>query len=481
MMEHPGNRPASRSGASSVPAKQPPRAAGLPLLGVLPQLLRDPLRSVARIAYAHRGEVVALPLGPLSVYLLTRPEQITHALNEHWRRYQKGRGGFWKVLRRVLGESLVTVDGDAWVKSRRLLQPLFSARNLEALSEQMTATIAATYDQLEARAASGKPLAIEDEMTVLTQNVVLETIFGASIHRAEAESLGAALLDALVALNQRVFLFFLPERLPLPGELRFRSAITRLNDAMLRFMRKWQSGEQKGDRPRKDLLSLLLNAREGETSEPLPEQRIRDELITLFVAGNETTALAMTWTLYLLDRHPEVLARLRAEIDEVLGTRRPRYEDLKRLTYTKSVLLESLRLYPPAWLLPRLCAEADEIDGYAIPAGAPVLINIFAFHRDPTLWPNPDAFDPDRFKPGVEPPRGAFFPFGGGPRLCIGDQFALMEGQFALAMFLQRFTAHLEPGPPIEPVAMLSLRPGTAVRMRCSPRTAPASAGPAPR
>jgi cytochrome P450 len=217
----------------------------------------------------------------------------------------------------------------------------------------------------------------------------------------------------------------------------------------------------------KDLLSLLLDARDPETDEPMSDRQIRDELVTLFIAGNETAALTMTWLMYLLDRHPDAQAKVRAEAAEVLGGRIPSYDDLPRLKYSKMVIQEALRLYPPSWMLPRVAVAEDEIDGYRIPAGATLLVSQYLMHRDPALWDRPEVFDPERFRPekAEKRPRYAFMPFGVGPRFCIGDQFAIMEAQLLLAMMVQRFRARLQPGTRVEAKAMSTLRPRNGMPM----------------
>jgi cytochrome P450 len=403
-----------------------------------------------------------MPFGPVDIYLVTRPEHVGHVLLDNWRNYPKG-DAMWRPLRRLLGQGLVTSDGDLWVKNRRLLQPLFAPKHLAALSATMVSVLERSLDALSRRIKPGAPLNIENELAVITQNVVLETVFGASIERGEAERLTTALIQSFRQMNLRMFLFFLPDHLPLPGEGAIKRAVLTFDEAMFRLVRERRST---GER-RKDLLSLLLDARDPETGEPMSDRQIRDELVTLFIAGNETTALTMTWLLYLLDKNPEAEAKVRAEAAEVLGRRLPTYEDLPQLKYSKMVVQETLRLYPPSWMIPRVAVAEDEVDGYRIPAGATVIVSQYLMHRDPTQWDRPEAFDPERFRPEVAStrPRYTYMPFGGGPRLCIGDQFAIMETQLLLAMFVQRFRARLAPGARVEAKAMATLRPRNGMPM----------------
>jgi cytochrome P450 len=331
----------------------------------------------------------------------------------------------------------------------------------------MVSVIDRSLDALKQRARSGAELAIDKEMAVVTQNVVVETVFGAKLELGEADRLTTALVEAFRQVNIRMFLFFLPAWLPLPGEKAFRSAILTLDESMSRLL----SGRRASGERRKDLLSLLLDARDPDTGEAVSDRQLRDELITLFIAGNETTAITMTWAMYLLGRHPDIEAKVRAEVKEVLGDRLPNFEDLPRLRYTKMVIQEALRLYPTSWILPRLAAADDEVGGYQIPKGATVIVSQYIMHHHPSLWPNPEVFDPERFTPeNLEGrPRHAFMPFGAGPRLCIGDQFAIMEAQFILAMMTQRFRARLAPGARGEHKAVTTLRPKSGMPMFLDP------------
>ena len=453
--------------AAATPTRAPVSARGLPLIGVLPAVVKSPLASLTRIAHEHSGAVVTLPFGPVKVYMPTRPHQVAHVLHDRWKSYPKGRGGMWKQIRRLFGDSLVTLDGESWVKDRRLLQPIFSRQNLDALAGEMIESITASLDALEPRARQGAPLAINKEMATLTEDVVLRALFGVTLDRAEAEELRASLMQAFEVTMKQLFLFFLPRQIPLPGELAFRRGLRRLDAALLGLLRRRRTSPGTS----KDLLSLLLDTRDQATSAPLADEHVRDEIVTMFFAGHESTALAQSWTLYLLARNPRIQEQLEAEVDAVLGRRKPTASDLPKLVYTRQVLDESLRLYPPGWLMPRVAAEADVIDGYPIPAGAFVAINLYALHRDPATWDRPASFEPERFASGASRPRGQYIPFGAGPRLCIGDQFGLMKAQLALAMTVQRFRMRLAVDEPIEARGLGgSLQPATNMMMHVTPR-----------
>lgn len=455
-MAYPGSmQPQFVTASPSKIANRPvPRAAGFPLVGALPQVLRDPPRELMRIAQAHPRAIVRVPFGPVDTYLVTHPPHVEHVLQGNWRNYGKGKA-MWSVVRRMLGNGLIVAEGDAWVRARRLLQPLFGQKHLASLANLMVGTIDRS---LRVLADAPGPVDMEREMCVLAQNVVLEAIFGVSVEREETANLATAFAVALREINLRLFVSVISERLPLPGEEALRRALLTMDAAMERILRERQEKPQEN---RKDLLALLLAARDPETGEPMADREIRDELLTLWAAGNETTATAMTWVCHVLDKYPEVDARFRAEVTEVLGDRLPTYDDLARMPYGKMVIQEAMRLYPPSWILPRQSIEPDVIDGYFVPGGSTILMSQYIMHRDPAYWENPEVFDPERFTPEriERRHRCAFMPFGTGPRICLGMAFSLMEAQLALSMIVQRFRPRLVPGHEPLPISISTLRP----------------------
>jgi cytochrome P450 len=293
--------------------------------------------------------------------------------------------------------------------------------------------------------------------------VILETMFGKGIDRHETDRLGAELRVAFKAMNLRSFLYFLPEWFPLPGDGRYRAAISTIDEAMFRLVRARRASGADRD----DLLSLLLRARDDEKGDGMDDRQLRDELVTMFAAGQDTTANTMTWLWYTLDRHPDVERRLRAEVEGVLGNRRPTFDDVARLVYTKQVIQEVMRLYPPAWMFARFADGDAVIGGHRIPSGAVLLLSPFVTHRDPGLWPDPDRFDPERFTPerSAGRPRYAYYPFGGGPRQCIGNHFAMMEAQLIAAMMVQRLRPKLVSRQPVSPSSVGTLKPRNGIRM----------------
>ena len=296
-------------------------------------------------------------------------------------------------------------------------------------------------------------------MMRLTLRIVGETLLGYDPSR-DADEVGDALAHLLAIVNERTtrVIFFARPRLPTPENLRLRRAVGTLDEIVLRIIaerRKSRGG---------DLLSMLMEARDAETGEAMDDRQLRDEAMTIFLAGHETTANALAWTWLLLSRYPAARRELRAELSEVLGGRSPTADDLPRLRFTRMLLEESMRLYPPAWIIARSAGGADEIGGYEIPAGSIVFVSPYIVHRHPRFWEDPEGFDPHRFE--KEPPRGAYFPFGGGPRACIGNGFAMMEAQLVLATVAQRVTFELVPGHPVELEPSITLRPRHGLAMQ---------------
>lgn len=438
------------------------RTQRYPLVGQLPQILVDPLRCVASAARARPGEVAVLRVGPYPIYVVSHPDHVQRVLTDSGRIFSK-RGSMWEPLRRLFGAGILTSNGEPWLKSRRMTQPLFASRNLAALAEIMIDVVEESAEALEPPAARGVEVDMSAEMMRLTQRILVKTLFDTSALPGKSDEISDAILEAFRILSVRLFLFFLPSWVPMPGEAALARAIRTIDDGILRLLREHRA--RTGGRP--DLLSLLLGAVDVETQERMTDRQIRDELVTLLIAGTETTANTMTWLWYLLDRHPDVERRLRAEHAEVFGAARTTLPDLERLTYTKQVIQETLRLYPPGWMLPRAVHEEVTFGDTRIPEGSTVLVCPYATHHDPTLWKDPERFDPERFSPdeSASRPRYAYYPFGGGPRQCIGNQFAILEAQIIVAALARRFRFQLVPGRPVEPGVATTLKPRHGVQM----------------
>lgn len=432
---------------------------------------RDPLGLLERMARDY-GDVSAVRLGTRRVHLLNHPDLVKDVLvNEH-RRFHKGRG--LQLAKHLLGEGLLTSEGDFHRRQRRLAQPAFHQQRLAAYGEAMVEHAARTSERwarLSAQTATAPILDIHQESMRLTLGIAGKTLFGAEVED-EAEQIGRAIATGIELFQSFTSLPFasLLERLPLPSTRRFVKARERLDATIYRLIAaRRATAEDRGD-----LLSMLLLAQDEEGSGGMSDAQVRDEAMTIFLAGHETTANALTWTWYLLSRHPEVEARLHAELDQVLRGRRAEVEDMAHLVYTRRVLAESLRLYPPAWVIGRRAIVDYEAAGYRVPKGSIVLLSPWVMHRDPRFFPDPDRFDPDRWTDEARAarPRFAYFPFGAGPRICLGEQFAWMEGVLVLATLARRWRPRLAPGPPVVLQPSITLRPFGGMRMILEPRSA---------
>ena len=409
------------------------------------------------------GDIALYRLGPLHVYQLNHPELVRQILVERPEKFHKAR-----LIKRAFGpfagEGLVTSDGALWKQQRKLMQPAFHHHQLAAYADVMVAHAASMMNSF----VDGEIRDIGAEMTKLTLGIVVKSLFGADLPR-EASEVSQSMLAILDAANQRLSsVLRVPSWIPTGRNLREMRALAEL-DAMLRILIRDRRGSGDGH---DDLLSVLLAAVDEDSGARMSDQQLRDEMMTLFLAGHETTANALTWTFYLLSRHPEVETRLVDELQRVLAGRVPSMNDLPELPYTDMVLREALRLYPPAPGLAREPIEDVTIGGYNVPKGSLISANTYAIQRDSRFFADPERYDPDRFVPGWEEriPRYAYLPFGAGPRVCIGSGFAMMEARLILAAVAQRYKLSLETDETIRPVQLVTLRPNRPVRMRLDRR-----------
>ena len=432
----------------------PPRFRGrMPLLRFL-RTLRD--SSVA----TYGEELFEEPIFERRVlwqrYLIVNvPQGIERVLLDNAGNYVKSR-----VARRLvepgIGRGLLTSEGEAWRRQRRIMAPYFDHRSLMSYAPVMTDAATAVLARWDGF-PDGAPLDISVEMMRLTLRIIARTMFS-----ADADDVGPIVEEAVgryqVEVRPGLFdLLNLPDWVPRPGTRNWFHIFDRLDQVIERMMRR----ERGAGGERKDLLARLLEARDAETGHGMAPREVRDQVVTIFMAGHETTALALTWTWYLLSQHPAEEAKFHAELDRVLGGREPRFEDLAELRYTRMVLEESMRLYPPAHTMSREALADDEIEGHRVAKGSVVSIVPWVIHRHRLLWDRPDVFDPERFAPdrGATRPRFAYIPFGGGPRICIGAGFAMTEALIILAMLGQRYRLRLAPGAAVEPVGLITLRP----------------------
>lgn len=417
---------------------------------------RDALGFMERLAREH-GDVAGARFGPRRVTLLSHPERVREVLVARHRDFIKSYA--LQRARVLLGEGLLTSEEPLHLRQRRLAQPAFHRERIAAYA----AVMVEHAERASASWSDGAEVDVAREMNRLTLKIAGETLFGADVG-GEAEQISGALTDAL-SLYKRITnpLGLLLDRLPTPGTLRMRRARERLDATIYRMVAERRaSGEDRGD-----LLSMLLLAQDEEgDGGGMSDLQLRDEALTLFLAGHETTANALSWTWYLLARSPEAEARLHQELDAVLGGRAPEPDDLRALPYTRAVLAESMRIFPPAYVVGREPVVDYEVEGYVAPAGSIVLMSPWVIHRDPRWWEEPLRFDPGRWTPGLEErlPRFAYFPFGGGPRKCIGEGFAWTEGVLVLAALARRWRVRLVPGHPVEMLPQITLRPRHGIR-----------------
>lgn len=443
-----------------------PSAGGHWLMGSWKELIEDPLGFHLRMAREH-GDVVRYRVGPFEAYFVNHPEGVQRILQENHRNYNKDTFDY-KVLKMAAGEGLLTSDGAFWLRQRRMIQPIFSRKRIDGFAALMVEQ----GEQLAARwlEQSGPDSCVDvaEDMMWLTLVIVGKALFQMELGE-EAQEIGSSfgmISEHLGTIDAQTFI---PKWLPVGRVARFRKALGTLDGIVYRMINRRRAELQtrkehpEGD----DLLSLLLLAVDPETGEKMDDKQVRDEAITLLVAGHETTANALAWTWYLLSEHPEVEARLHQELDTVLGGRAPTVADLQQLPYTLMVIEESMRLYPPAWLLSRKAVEADTICGMRIPAGANVTASPYVTQRHPDAWEDPERFWPERFSPEKSEGRDryAHFPFGGGPRLCIGRHFAMMEMHLVLAHLAQHFCLKLHPDAKVVPEPLITTRPKYGLKM----------------
>lgn len=435
--------------------KVPPGPRGFPLLGVLPGLWRDPLQCLLSAAREY-GDVVRLPIGPKKVYLVSHPDLVRYVLQEHHQNYVKA--PHYKSLRPIFGDGLITSDGEFWRRQRRLAQPAFQKKRRGFFSTVMTASTASMLERWRAAAGRGEPIDVTEEMIDLTKDILFKAMFGGDVSDHD-DRLSRALYQVEESINPVATAdpFQILNRLPTRRNRQLREALKTIDDFVYPLMAR----RRQEPRDDEDFLSMLLFARDEDTGEGMTDTQVRDEVVTILQAGHEPTSNALTWTFYLLSQSPAVAAALKAEVETVLGDRVPSLDDMGSLTRTMMVIHEALRLYPPGWVLARSPIEDDVIGGYRVPAGSVVVVSPYVTHRLASIWPNPEQFDPERFAPDQMKSRVpfSFFPFGGGPRLCAGAPFALVEMPLVVAMVVRAFRLELVPGQRADPRPLISLLP----------------------
>jgi cytochrome P450 len=448
--------------SESFPARRAPHLPGLPFVGNLFQLGRNPIDLFTEVA--ELGDVVSLKFAHARYFLVNDVETVHHVLVDNNRNYTKSPN--YKGLKLVLGEGLVTSEGEFWRRQRKLSQPAFHR-------DRVASFVSAMVDETDAMLRAwdervGDVIDVHAEMMKLTLRIVARTLFSTTVG-AEAAEIGEALGVAIRHANDYAEAVIKPPQwIPSPKNLHFKRSLKTLDALVFRIIDTRRRGESADVN---DLLALLMAA--TEEGRGMTDRQLRDEVMTIVMAGHETTANALVWTFYLLSKDPEIERRLRRDVQSGIGDRAPVAEDAPKLKYASMVINESMRLFPPVWAFERQAVHDDVVGGFRVPAKSMVAISPFLLHRNRAYWDNPEGFDPERFSPrGSEGrPKLAYLPFGGGPRQCIGMGFAMIEAQMLLARIVQRFRLELASSVRVDPEPVVTLRPRGGLRMRLRRQT----------
>ena len=450
------------------PAARPPEIKGSLILGVMPEFNRDALSFITRCR--DYGDVVRARFFYVPAYFIYNPDDIEYVLSTNAKNFIKSMSVRSNFFQRLIGNGLLTSEGEFWRRQRRLAQPAFHRQRISSYGDVMVEYAARMISDWQ----EGETHDIHRDMMRLTLEIVAKTLFNADVS-GDADRVGTILSEIVKPFaSQATLKWILDNRLPTPAHQRFNRLTKQIDDIVYRIIEERRaSGRDEGD-----LLSMLLQAQDEDGSQ-MTDKQLRDEVMTLFLAGHETTALTLSWAWYLLARNPEVEARFHAELDDVIGDRNPTVADLPRLQYTEAIVKESMRLYPPAYGVGRQAIDECEIGGYRIPAGSQIFAFSWVTHRDPRFFDEPERFWPERWTEefASRPPKYAYFPFGGGPRICIGNYFAMMEVILVLATIGRKFRLNLAAERPVGILPAMSLRPLGGIQVRTEARQPPFSQG----
>ncbi|KAA3663672.1 MAG: cytochrome P450 [Chloroflexi bacterium] len=432
----------------------------------LPSIMRDPLAYLMETAVLH-GDNISFNLPDEKARFINHPDLIQYVLQTNNRNYNKRTPQF-DTFKIVAGNGLLNSDGDTWLQRRRIAQPAFHRQRLAGMTGIMADEAAKLCQLWQTDPRYENPVDIEQEMLQLTLPILTKALFNLDVSGQEAE-LVHTIEDALNYVMFRAQ-FPIPtiSKWPLPVNRRYQQAMETINGMVYDLIKtRRHEGDDRGD-----VLSLFLATQDADSGKGMPDEAIRDELVTLIIAGYETAATGLTWLWYLLSQHPNIMSTLQAELDTALGKQGPTGDDLQKLPYLRGVVHEAWRLYPPSWVVSRAAIAADEIGGKPVEPGTLIIISPHVMHRNPEFWPEPERFDPKRFMEGRENGRHrfAYIPFGGGPRLCIGNHFAEMETMLIVATLAQHFTPTLISDYPVIPKPMVTIRPKGGMWMQVEKR-----------
>ena len=446
-----------------------PGPRGYPLIGMVPELFRHvSALPLLRDAWRSYGDAVRLPMGPYTVCFFAQPDAVKHILVDNRDNYRRAQYQI-RWLSRIMGTGLVVSDGELWRSRRHIMHKLFTVKAVQGYATAMASAVQDVVGSWERRLDNGRPdVELSGEMVRLSMDALGRSVLGFDA-RSSLDRMNEAILTVSWSMLQQAPTPFPPPLwLPTPSNVRFRRAVRQFDELIYEVIRA-RRAEQETDTTASDVLSLMLLA-EGDRGERLSEQAVRDEALTIYFAGFESTSTALGWAFYAITQHPEVERRLHEEVDRVLGDDLPTAEVVEKLTYTDMVVRETLRLYPSFAMIPKDVQEDDEIAGYRVPRGSIIVVSPHLTQRHPDIWPDPERFDPERHAPGKAEGRHRFswFPFGGGSHACIGSAFALLEMKIAIAMIAQHYRLSLLQ--PAQPADMLTPRPVGGLQMRLEPR-----------
>ncbi|GGJ34412.1 cytochrome P450 [Deinococcus roseus] len=443
-----------------------PQMPGVPVLGNAPEFRKDPIQTLAN-GFNRYGDVVRYQIAQISIYGISNPELAQQVLVDRSKEFLKmERPGKPPVGLGLVGRNgLVTNPStESWLIQRRMMQPTFHKARLASMGQKMADAV---QEMLQRWESSTAPLDMDQEMLYVTMDIITRTMFSSDIHSSAGQAAHASGVALHFASRRIVNPLKLPLKLPLPSHLEFHRAMATLDRIIFKLIEDRQPHIGKHG----DLLDMLLEARDADTGEGMSVQQLRDELVTIFVAGHETTAHSLAWTWMLLGQHPEVVQRIHAELQSVVGSRMPTAADLPALVYTTQVFQEAMRLYPAAPLIPRRIEQDTHMGSHVLQGNSRVLTCVRNIHRHPDFWENPERFDPERFGAGQEKRhRLAFMPFGAGARMCIGNNLAMMEAVLILASVLQKFDLQPLPAGKIGHEFAVTLRPKQPIFMRAQRR-----------
>lgn len=447
---------------SPTPHRDPSGPQGYPLVGVLPKFASDPLTFLLKLSQTHE-EIARFSLGNREFYFVNHPDAGKHIMvdnNKNWRK------GYGKLP--LIGNGLVASEGDFWRRQRRMMQPAFHRDRIVRMADDMADEAVKMLARWEPFAKRAEPLDIYSEMLHATMAVITRTMFGTDVED-QFDVLSQSFTAALEFMNQRMMSpISIPESWPTPVNRRYHDAKQKIDEVVFKTIADRRSGKTQGD----DLLSMLLEARDDETGEGMTDQQLFDEIATIYFAGHETTATTLSWMWYLLSKNPAYERLMHEEVMRVVGDATPSAAHVPHLHYTRMAIEESMRLYPPAWMFVRTANEDDVVCGFKIPKESKAMISPYVMHRDQRWWDNPEGFDPERFTPerSANRHKHAYIPFAAGPRMCIGNQFSMMEAQLIAAAVVQKYRLQLVPGEKVVARPVATLRPSPGVLMRLQPR-----------